>query len=148
MVTDPAGWIRYVSPACSRVFGWRPNQLEGHHIDEFIHPHDLPVLHAARVELVETESSSTTYRFLCRDGSTRSIEAKSRRIDRPDGQFVVSVMRDVSDRQLNTITLERQARTDPLTGLANRTVLMDRLNQGLRRLGRGAGMLAVLYLDL
>ena len=40
------------------------------------------------------------------------------------------------------------AATDPLTGVANRTVLMDRLHQGLRRLGRKPGMLAVLYLDL
>jgi diguanylate cyclase (GGDEF)-like protein/PAS domain S-box-containing protein len=148
MVADLDGWIRYVSPACSRVFGWRPNELEGHNVDEFVHPHDLPLLHAARVALVETESISTNYRFLRRDGSTCSIEATSRRIDQANGALVVSVMRDLTDRQLSTIMLERQARTDPLTGLANRTVLMDRLSQGIRRLGRGTGMLAVLYLDL
>jgi len=148
MVADLDGWVRYVSPACGRLFGWQPDQLEGHHLDEFVHPHDLPLLHAARVALADTESTSTNYRFLCSDGSTRSIEASSRRIDQADGTLVVSVMRDVSDRQLRTITLERQARTDPLTGLANRTVLMDRLSQGLRRLDRGATTLAVLYLDL
>ena len=57
-------------------------------------------------------------------------------------------MRDVTDRQIRTINLERQALTDPLTGLANRAVLLDRLSQGLRRLSRSAGVLAVLYLDL
>jgi diguanylate cyclase (GGDEF)-like protein/PAS domain S-box-containing protein len=148
MVADLDGWVRYVSPACRRIFGWFPDELEGQHIDLFVHPHDVSLLHAARVALAETDSITTNYRFLRSDGSTCSIEAATRRIDRPDGALVVSVMRDLTDRKLSTITLERQARTDPLTGLANRTVLMDRLTQGLRRLGRGNGVLAVLYLDL
>ena len=57
-------------------------------------------------------------------------------------------MRDITERQKQTAALELQATTDPLTGVANRTVLMDRLHQGLRRLGRNRGLLAVLYLDL
>jgi diguanylate cyclase (GGDEF)-like protein len=62
---------------------------------------------------------------------------------------VVSTVRDITERQRHTAALELRATTDPLTGVANRTVLMDRLHQGLRRLGRNPGtVLAVLYLDL
>ena len=147
-VTDPDGWFLYVSPACQRLFGWDPSELEGHHEDEFVHPHDLPLLHAARVSLADDEFDSTNYRFVCRDGSTRWTETTSRLVDVGDSTLVVSVMRDVTDRRMRTITLERQALTDPLTGLANRTVLMDRLSQGLHRLSRCTGVLAVLYLDL
>ncbi len=57
-------------------------------------------------------------------------------------------MRDIAERKESLITLQRQALTDPLTGVANRTVLMDRLNQALRRQGRGSGVVAVMYLDL
>ena len=46
------------------------------------------------------------------------------------------------------MALKHEASTDPLTGVANRTVLMDRLRQGLRRMERGNGVLAVLYVDL
>ena len=37
---------------------------------------------------------------------------------------------------------------DPLTGLANRGLLMDQLSQALARSGRRAGWVAVLALDL
>lgn len=40
------------------------------------------------------------------------------------------------------------ARTDPLTGLANRQLLMDRLERALARQDRHGGMIAVLFLDL
>jgi len=61
----------------------------------------------------------------------------------------VSAVRDITERQEHNALLELRATTDPLTGVANRTVLMDRLRQGLRRLGRSSGsLLVVLYLDL
>jgi diguanylate cyclase (GGDEF)-like protein/PAS domain S-box-containing protein len=142
------GRYLYVSPASSRLFGWDPVALQGHHEDEFVHPHDLPLLHADRAALARSEFISTNYRFLCRDGTTRWTETTSRRIQVQGAQLIVSVMRDITDRQLRAINLEHQALTDPLTGLANRTVLMDRLNQALRRLDRFDGILAVLYLDL
>ena len=68
------GKLQYVSPACHRLFGWTPSELEGHHEDEFVHPHDLPLLHAARVKLASSPFVSTNYRFLCRDGTTRWTE--------------------------------------------------------------------------
>ncbi len=147
-VSDLDGWFQYLSPACRRLFGWDPSELEGRHEDEFVHPHDVPLLHAARQKLADSEFVSTNYRFLCRDGSTRWTETSSRRVTVDRSTLVISVMRDVTERQMRTITLERQALTDPLTGLANRTVLMDRLSQGLHRLSRSTGVLAVLYLDL
>lgn len=44
--------------------------------------------------------------------------------------------------------LEHLALHDPLTGLANRTVLMDRIGQAMARADRGAAVPAVLVLDL
>ncbi|HEX7354665.1 MAG TPA: GGDEF domain-containing protein [Mycobacteriales bacterium] len=44
--------------------------------------------------------------------------------------------------------LKHQALHDPLTGLANRTLLLERLEHALTRAGRLPGKIAVLYLDL
>jgi diguanylate cyclase (GGDEF)-like protein/PAS domain S-box-containing protein len=140
------GVYRYVSPACRRLFGWEPEELEGHHEDEFVHPHDLTSFRAGQAASDDAEIVATNYRFVCRDGSNRWTETTSRRIE--GSPLVVASVRDVSERQTRTMDLELLASTDPLTGLANRTVLMDRLEQGLRRLGRTDGALAVLYLDL
>ena len=92
--------------------------------------------------------TTATWRFLCRDGSYRWSEATSRRVTADGQELVVSTVRDIEQRRRSEETLERRAFTDPLTGVANRTVLMDRLHQALRRLSRGAGLLVVLYLDL
>lgn len=62
-------------------------------------------------------------------------------VGRPVGRLV-----HPDDRALAAI--ERQALTDALTGLANRTLLADRLNQGLRHLKRSPGFVGVLMLDL
>ena len=106
-------------------------------------------LHDSRDELAEgAEHATATFRFLCGDGSYRWTETRSRRVDGDGSGLVLSSLRDVSERHQLTMALKHEASTDPLTGVANRTVLMDRLRQGLRRMERGSGVLAVLYIDL
>ncbi len=53
-----------------------------------------------------------------------------------------------SQLELAQQQLRRLALYDPLTGLANRTLLGDRLERAVRRAGRGAAPPAVLVLDL
>ncbi len=62
--------------------------------------------------------------------------------------FLVSSVRDIAQRRESDLLLEHRASTDPLTGLANRTILMDRLRHALRRLDRSKGVLTILFLDL
>ncbi len=62
--------------------------------------------------------------------------------------LVVSAIRDIGDRKKSELDLELKASTDPLTGVANRTVFMDRLRHALRRLERRDTLVAVLFLDL
>src|SRR3954464_10733205 len=144
----PEGVYRYVSPACCRLFGWDPAELEGRLEDEFIHPDDLASLHAARALVSDVGSATLSYRFLCRDGSHRWTETTSRLVKADSSWLIGSTVRDISARQQQDTALQLEARTDPLTGLANRTVLMDRLHQALLRMDRASGVLAVLYLDL
>ena len=60
---------------------------------------------------------------------------------------VLAVSRDLTERRLIEEALARQAVRDPLTGLANRALLVDRIQQAIER-GTGPGRLAVLFLDL
>ncbi len=59
-----------------------------------------------------------------------------------------ALVRDLGEQRDAHAIIERQALTDSLTGLANRTLLTDRLSQGLRRLERNPGFVGVLMLDL
>ena len=66
--------------------------------------------------------------------------------EQPEGVF--SVARDVTDRELAQAQLAHQALHDSLTGLANRVLFTDRLQQALARLGRSRGSVALLFVDL
>jgi diguanylate cyclase (GGDEF)-like protein/PAS domain S-box-containing protein len=148
-VVDLSGRYLYGSDACQRVFGWEPSELVGGFEDDFAHPDDVASLLAGRSERTSAEPVSTSYRFRCRDGSYRWVEATSRHVKVDGSALVVATVHDITERQRYTAALEHRATTDPLTGVANRTVLMDRLHQSLRRLARASGgLVAVLYLDL
>jgi diguanylate cyclase (GGDEF)-like protein/PAS domain S-box-containing protein len=148
VVSTVDGVYRYVSPGCHQLFGWAPKDLEGRVEYDLVHPDDRTVTRAARADLSESDFVTTTHRHLCHDGSYRWIETTSRLVRIDGWSLIVSSLRDITARRHHEALLQLQARSDPLTGVANRTVLMDRLNQGLRRMERARGGLALLYLDL
>jgi diguanylate cyclase (GGDEF)-like protein/PAS domain S-box-containing protein len=150
-VTSAAGLYRFVSPASRALFGWEPGDLVGEHQDGFVHPDDSALVAASRCQVVKdpTRVVRTVCRIRCADGSFRWAEALARAVEQPGGEvWVISTLRDIGDRTQSDVDLQRQATTDPLTGVANRTVFMDRLRQALRRLDRRTGLVAVLFLDL
>lgn len=60
----------------------------------------------------------------------------------------VSVSEDVTEQKETRIRMEQLAYVDSLTGLANRILLRDRLEQGLKVVQRNGSRMALLYLDL
>jgi diguanylate cyclase (GGDEF)-like protein len=55
---------------------------------------------------------------------------------------------DITGRKRAEMKLAHQALHDPLTGLPNRTLFLDRLSLGLARMQRSQAAVAVLFLDL
>lgn len=62
--------------------------------------------------------------------------------------FVTAQISTALERNFMLARLEQLALHDSLTGLANRTLLQDRLQLALQRAGREQRLLALLYLDL
>ncbi len=67
-----------------------------------------------------------------------------------DGEvsWLSMVARDISERKRFETRLQEQATHDPLTGLPNRTLLVDRLRMALSRSRRTGAGVAVLFCDL
>ena len=62
--------------------------------------------------------------------------------------LVSGIARDMSERSEFEAKLEHQATHDPLTGLPNRTLLLDRLGVAVGRAERSGRPVAVLFIDL
>lgn len=60
----------------------------------------------------------------------------------------LQILREQGRLASSVLALRRSARTDLLTGLANRALCLERLARALLRLERGGGSAAVMYLDV
>src|SRR5262249_24026208 len=65
-----------------------------------------------------------------------------------DYAYAIVHVTDISERRAIEEELERLALHDPLTGLPNRRLLVDRLGHAIRALDRHAAPVTVMYLDL
>ena len=96
-------------------------------------------------------SESSTLRFVDAQGEERFVMASAHPLRDPaDGTLLgaVTSISDVTDMRRRQRSLEEVARHDPLTGLPNRLLLMDRLDQAIAATRRSGSILAVCFLDL
>jgi diguanylate cyclase (GGDEF)-like protein len=104
-------------------------------------PGDPQALVAARMELV-AQKSPHSFERTRPNGTVLEI----RGMPLPDGGFVTTYV-DVTEQRRNQALIAHLAHHDPLTGLANRALMMDRLHLALAGVKRGHRM-ALLYIDL
>ena len=148
------GTFSYVSPAAREVLGFEPEQLVGPTpVGGRVHPQDTAVVADAISRVVDGGPPKTlSYRFLHGSGSWRWLETTWSAIENGDpgggAREIFAATRDVSERYAAQQQLERLALRDGLTGLANRTLLSDRLTTAIERLERRSGAVAVYLIDL
>ena len=83
------------------------------------------------------------------DGTGRDVEAViSNQIDRPSVAGYVANVRDITERKKFEELLSHRALHDPLTGLANRQLILDRADQMLVRSRRSGDPVAAFFVDL
>jgi diguanylate cyclase (GGDEF)-like protein/PAS domain S-box-containing protein len=146
---DADGTLRYISPSLSAISGRDPQEVVGRRFTEFAHPDDAQDIEALLELLVRSPGSRVklTYRIVHKDGGVRHLDAISTNlIDVPEVGGIVFNARDVTEAVEYREQLAHQALHDPLTGLANRALLVDRIGQGLRRGAHGGR--AILLLDV
>jgi diguanylate cyclase (GGDEF)-like protein/PAS domain S-box-containing protein len=152
---DEHGRFLYASPACEALLGLRPEQIIGRTAAEAgIVPagESGPVVGGLAAGFSEGRDDGATVevRIVRPDGELRWLEIAARAVPDRDGHAreIVAVTRDVSDRKRAEDELAHQALHDTLTGLPNRALFLDRLQQALLRARRGAAGVAVLFIDL
>ncbi|MDO8105806.1 EAL domain-containing protein [Isoptericola sp. b441] len=147
----PGGRYVQVNAAFAAMLGRTPDEMVGHLGAEFTHPDDVELDSATLRRFVEGERApfQREKRMLHADGSVvwvRKSSAPAAVHGHPT--YVITHVQDITERRAVEAELERRALHDPLTGLANRSLLLDHLGVLARGLDRAGGHLAVLYLDL
>ena len=108
-VLDPDGTIRFESPAVEKVIGYKPKELVGKNVFDFVHPDDRGVILERFHQSLQEEGSTqkVELRFKHRDGSWRYLEAIGQNLTQdPIVKGGVVNSRDITGRKL----LERQFR--------------------------------------
>ncbi len=145
------GRVEYASPAVERVLGHTSGALRGLDILELVHPDDLDLAYETAAAILETEGESRSARLRIAhvDGTFRHLEVVANNLlATPEVAGIVLNATDVTDRVEAAQQLEARTYHDELTGLPNRTLLIERLRESLRRCRERRLLVGVLFLDL
>jgi diguanylate cyclase (GGDEF)-like protein/PAS domain S-box-containing protein len=119
---------------------------------ELIHPDDLPKVDIAMARVLDrhAEGASIEFRMRTGDGAWRWVENRYIPVRDAEGRLleVEGIILDITERRLAEEKIALLARTDGLTGMANRATLIERLHQAFAAARRGAAAFAIFYLDL
>jgi len=151
--TDCDGNVTFSNAMAARLFGVRTAASDGRPIDEIRRMVDAcRASHAADTADGPTfmRKLPENYDLMAADGTLIPIEGCvapiSGRGGEPAGQVIV--FRDVTAQRAIAQQLSHRANHDALTGLPNRLLLADRIDQAIALAPRHGKKVAVLFLDL
>ncbi|QYJ15822.1 hypothetical protein Rxycam_01650 [Rubrobacter xylanophilus DSM 9941] len=143
----------YTSPQTEEIFGYSPREWtsDPELFVRTLHPEDRESVLAAHARAnARAEPLELEYRLIARDGRVVWVRDSSIVLMDEEGnpRWRQGLMVDVTEQKNLEQRLVHLAFHDPLTGLPNRALFMDRLKHALARAGRSGDVLAVLFIDL
>ena len=144
-VYDAAGPIHYANQQAADILGWSVEQLGRMDMRDLVARDAVDTVRTLARRLGVNGHLRAEATLQRRDGSALSVEVNAVRL--PDGNFYAA-FRDISERKAIEARMEHVATHDPLTGLANRNLLLDRIDQALIHGQRAGHVVAAMLLDL
>ena len=156
LAVDGSGLVIYLNAVAEKLTGWSKASAMGRPVNDVFRvvdgmthiQTDSPAARAMRDgRIVELELGSLIVR---KDGSELAIEDSAAPIRNRLGAIVgaVIVFHDARDSRAVAEKINHQATHDHLTGLANRALLMERLDQALAMAARHGRRMALMFVDL
>ena len=154
VTADEGGLIESFNRSARRLFGYTEEEVirqplrviiaPGHH-DDLSDPTQAT---ASLLTARDTPAKLTETVGRRKDGSCFPMEMETSQMRIGERTFTIACIRDISERKAYTEALEHQALHDALTGLPNRTLFGDRLDQAIVSAGRADEPRGVLLIDL
>lgn len=143
--------IEYVNPAFERITGYRAQEVLGRDSRFMGAPGlDQDARTQLREAICERRQANVIFRNLRKDGTLFWNELTITPVHDEAGVVThyIGVINDVTAVKQRTSHLEHRVNHDPLTGLANRNLLWDRLEQALHVAQRNKTLVATMLIDL
>lgn len=152
LLSDADGTIAYASPGVTSMLGYEPTDLVGQHLLSLVSDDKRATLHTD-FDLVSSGRLGQTIELetlLTRsDGQVRTATAViANQLGGTAVDGVVTTLRDVTEQRNLERQLSHRAFHDELTGLANRALLLDRMDHALRVARSDDDPVVVLFVDL
>ena len=145
---NKSGQITFMNPAGASMLGW-PDLHPGDANPVIIETPRFLLDPAMRAMALRQNVTTDDTRFERGDGSYFPVTmTASPVVGDSEPSAAVIVFRDTSERKAFEEQLARHAFQDPLTGLANRRLLLDHLDHALLQAERTGGRVAVLFGDV
>ena len=151
-IAEPDGRLLRVNPTLAALLGAPATELVGTSLFDVTHPSDLAVASSAceRLALQPGLTTSTRVRLLGPAGEPFHAVISTAKVLDLTGRCLHLVMhvQDVTGEHAAIERLRRDSTRDPLTGLANRLLMMNRLDAAIERHSEDGTPVSVLFLDL
>jgi len=149
---DRRGHATAWNPAAEAIFGYPAYEMLGKPIASLLAaPDGRADMESMCRELLEAgEGNKTTLVNIARNGRTIHCEWYNTPLADASGAVTgfASLVQDITERLNTERTIHYMAHHDALTGLPNRRLMQDRLNQAIMAARRKQRHVAVLFLDL
>jgi diguanylate cyclase (GGDEF)-like protein/PAS domain S-box-containing protein len=151
VLVDPQWRLQQVNRAFAELLGAEESSLLGRDLSALSHPEDRAAERANVQRLLAGEGKRFTQekRYLRLDGQTVWAVLDVVLVRTPEGvpDHFVAQVRDITDSRLQSEMLSHRAMHDPLTGLANRSLMQEVLQAAVEKPG-ASDRVAVLVIDL
>ena len=149
LVTDPSGQISFATPSAEPLFERPLGMLERSSLTDLLAPSEAPMVRAMLAAATQRPGISGPQVFQVARAQECWVEMRvSNLLEDSLISGLVATIHDITERRAFERQLEAQALHDPLTGLANRVLFADRVEQAIVRAKRSKRRPALLYLDL
>jgi diguanylate cyclase (GGDEF)-like protein/PAS domain S-box-containing protein len=151
LMINPDGIVRLINRFGLTQLGYSAEELVGQSVLNLFHAGDQPVA-AAHMKQCAANPEQVFHwelRKIRKDGHAIWVKETARAVYEPDGSMVLLIVcEDITERKRAEERIHYLAHHDALTGLPNRVLMEDRVDQSIAQAQRMHALVAMLFLDL
>ena len=152
VVVSPSGTIQTVNQVTLAMFGYNEDELLGKMAATLLTPEDESLFSASLINTLEKNGPMKDREITCLTKNGRRFPAhfsgSAMHHEAGSLEGIICVFNDITELKKAEHTLKKMAHYDALTGVANRNLFFEKLENSIREAQREERIFALLYLDL